>query len=473
MNFSQFLAILGARWKVALGVFIGVVLVALAVSLLTPKKYTAVASVVIESRPDPVAGAVYGAMLNPSLVATQIDIIRSERVAYRVIRALRLTENPAIREQWQAATEGKGSIELWLSQLFSKSLDVRPSRESNVIAIAYEAPDPQFATGMANAFVQAYLDTHLEMRVEPARQYTSFFNDRLKESRDNLDKAQGALSAFQREKGIIANDERLDVENARLSELSSQLVALQAAAVDSGSRQTAARGTSADRMQEVLANPLVAGLKSDQARLEGQQQQLRARLGEQHPQVLEIAAQLTELKRRIDTEVSKVTGSLGVANSINQQRVSELRASLEAQRSKVLQMKAVRDDGSLLLRDVENAQRAYDLLVQRMNQTSLESLTTQGNVSVLTQALLPSEPTSPRVVLNMLVAVFGGVLLGVAVVIIMELLDRRIRGTDDLAQVLGLPLVGVVPPTQAKRRLWRRGSVADLPTRIVSGAPSN
>jgi chain length determinant protein EpsF len=384
MNFVQFLAILRARWKVALVSFAGILLAVLAASLLMPKTYTASASVVVDAtKPDPLAAVLYAGGMNPSVVATQIDVIQSDRVAFKVVRNLRLTENAQIREQWQQATDGAGSIEQWLSTVFQKSLDVRPSRESNVITVTYKAADPKFAAALANAFVQAYLETNIEMRVEPAKLYSTFFDQRAKEARDALEKAQSRVSEFQKDKGIIATDERLDVENARLSELSTQYVGLQSLASDSVSRQAAARGNGADRMQEVLNNPLIAGLKADQARLNAKLQELTARLGDKNPQVIETRANLADLKARIESETGKIAGSLGIANSINQQRAGEIKAALEAQRSKVLQMKAVRDEGAVLVRDVENAQRTYDQIMQRLTQTTLESLATQSNVSVL------------------------------------------------------------------------------------------
>lgn len=462
MNFVQFLAILRARWKVALGVFGGVVLLALILTLAWPRSYMAAASVVVDStKPDPLAAVLYAGGINPSLIATQIDVIQSERVALKVVRNLRLAENPQIREQWQEATRGEGSIEQWLSATFQRALDVKPSRESNVIAVTYKAPDPKFAAGMANAFVQAYLETNIEMRVEPARMYSNFFDQRAKEAREALEKAQTRLSEFQKDKGIVASDERLDVENARLNELSTQYVGLQSLASDSGSRQTAARGAGADRMQEVLNNPLIAGLKADQARLEAKLQEFTSKLGERNPQVVEARANLAELKTRIEGETAKVSSSLGIANSINQQRAGEIKAQLEAQRAKVLQMKAVRDDGAVLARDIEAAQRTYEQIMQRLNQTTLESMATQSNVAVLSQAVAPTEPTSPKPVLNMAVALFAGTLLAVALVVALEMLDRRVRGADDVAQAVGLPVLGVLPSPNA-RRLFGRGAKANL-----------
>lgn len=355
--------------------------------------------------------------------------------------------------------------------MFQKALDVKPSRESNVIMVTYKAADPKFAAALANAFVQAYLETNVEMRVEPAKLYSSFFDQRAKEARDALERAQSKLSEFQREKGIVATDERLDIENARLNELSTQYVGLQSLASDSGSRQTAARGSGADRMQEVLNNPLIGGLKADQARLEARLQELTARLGDKNPQVIETRANLAELKTRIESETAKVTSSLGIANNINQQRAGEIKAQLEAQRAKVLQMKAVRDDGSVLARDVENAQRTYDQIMQRLNQTTLESLATQSNVSMLSQAVPPVEPTSPKLVLNMAVAVFVGTLLGVAI-IGMEMLDRRVRSVDDIVQAVALPIIGVLPSPNA-RRLFGRGAKVNLMQQRLLGHASH
>lgn len=167
-----------------------------------------------------------------------------------------------------------------------------------------------------------------------------------------------------------------------------------------------------------------------------------------------------------------MTSSLGIANNINQQRAGEIKAQLEAQRAKVLQMKAVRDDGSVLARDVENAQRTYDQIMQRLNQTTLESLATQSNVSMLSQAVPPVEPTSPKLVLNMAVAVFVGTLLGVAIIIGMEMLDRRVRSVDDIVQAVALPIIGVLPSPNA-RRLFGRGAKVNLMQQRLLGHASH
>jgi chain length determinant protein EpsF len=469
MTFGQFLSILRARWWVVVLVLGLTVATTVVVSLLLPKQYTATASVVVDFKPDPISAAVFGGMPSPAVMATQVDIIGSERVALRVARSLRLTENPQIRQQWQDETGGEGTVEQWLTTLFAKSLDIQPSRESSVIRVAYQAPDPRFAAGMANAFVQAYIDTALELRVNPARQYTGFFDTQVKELRDALEAAQTKLSTFQKANGIIATDERLDVENARLNELSSQLVALQALAAESRSRQAQAGGDRADRTQEVLNNPVVNQIKTQIAGVEADLKQLNSRFGDRHPQVIESKARLAELQSNLQTEIQRVAGGASVTATINNQREAQVRAALDAQRDKVLRMKAVRDEGQLLLRDVENAQRTFEAVQSRLAQTTLESQTTQSNVNVLTQASPPLEPSSPNIVLNTALAIFLGGLLAVGTALLLELMDRRVRGLDDILTALELPVIGVLPKPGSRRA--GKALQSSLQQRLMSPLP--
>jgi uncharacterized protein involved in exopolysaccharide biosynthesis len=157
------------------------------------------------------------------------------------------------------------------------------------------------------------------------------------------------------------------------------------------------------------------------------------------------------LSSRLQTEIERVSGGAGVTATINNQREAQVRAALEAQRNKVLRMKAVRDEGQLLQRDLENAQRTYDTVQGRLAQTTLESQTTQSNVNVLTQASPPLEHSSPNLLLNTALALFLGSLLAVGTALLLELMDRRVRGLDDILAALDLPVIGVLPKPGSRR----------------------
>ena len=250
-----------------------------------------------------------------------------------------------------------------------------------MLNVSYTSPDPKFSAALANAFVQAYIDTNLDLRVDPAKQYSSFFDSRAKELRESLEKAQSRLSTYQKEKGLVSTDERFDVENAKLNDLSTQLITMQALSAESTSRQQQA-AISPNQLPDVINNPVVAGLRADLSRQEAQLQQLGTRLGDANPQVLELKANINELRSRYDAEVRRVSSSMGVNNNINKAREADVRAALEAQRTKVLKLKEQRDESQVLQRDLEAAQRAYDAVGARLTQTSLESQNNQTNISI-------------------------------------------------------------------------------------------
>ena len=469
MTLGQFLAILRARWRLALALIVLIVSTTLVVSLMLPKEYSATASIVADPKPDPVSGFVNPGMGTPAFMATQVDVIRSDRVSQRVVRNLKLAEDPKVRQQWLEATRGEGTIEGWLNGNIRRAMDVKPSLESNVITISTTASNPKFAATLANAFVQAYLDISLELRVDPARQSTSFFDLRSKDARDALEKAQARLSAYQKEKGIVVSEDRFDIENQRLNELSTQLLMAQALSSESGSRQAQAQ-SSADRLREVLESPVVGGIKGDLSRAEARLQELNARLGDNHPQVLEAKATISSLRSRLDAETRRVTGSVSVTATINRQREAELRASLEAQRAKVQRLRALRDEGGILLRDVESAQRAYDAVLTRLTQTSLESQTTQSNIYMLAEAYPPGAPSSPKIALNTALSLVLGVLLAVGAALGLESLDRRVRGIDDVSTAIGLPLLGVMPGPDGRGFLGRNAKPM-LARRVLGQLP--
>jgi len=442
MTLQQFLLILRARWKVALLVFVLTVATTVTVSLLLPKQYTASAAVVVDVKsPDPVSGLMLQGMMAPGYMATQVDIINSDRVAQAVVKNLRMDTSPAIQAQWQEATQGKGQLRDWLANLLQKNLDVKPSRESNVISINYTGADPEFAAAVANAFAQAYMDVNLDLRVAPARQFAAFFDEQTKAARGKLEAAQQALSDYQQANGITSADERMDFETAKLNETSSQLTGVQALTTDSSSKRQTAK---ADTIAEVMQSPLINGLKADIARLEAKLNESSGNLGKNHPQIQRTEAELATLKAQLDAETRKITASIDTTYQVGKQREAQLQGALAAQKARVLQLNKQRDELNVLRRDIESAQRAFEIVSQRASQTNIESQTNQTNIAVLNPASPPPTPSKPRVLINVLASVFLGTLLGVGLALTLELLNRRVRSTEDLVEALELPVLGAI-----------------------------
>jgi len=467
MTLSQIFLILRARWRSALVTFALLMGLVVAVTLLLPRSYTGTGSVVLDVKsPDPVAGVVLPGMVVSSYMATQVDVMQSERVIRRAIHMLKLDKDADLRAVWQEVTEGQGEFETWLAGRILKKLDVKPGKESNVIVVQYTNRDPELAAKTANAVVNAYIDTTLELRTEPAKQFNAQFDESTKSLREALEVAQKRLSEFQQRNGITISDERLDVENARLNELSAQVTQVQSAANETSSRQ--AEAGRKGEMQEVLTNPMIMTLTASVSMQEARLNEMLGRLGDQNPQVIDLRANIKEMRERLNAEKARLISTLTVNNSVNQSRLQALRTSMEDQRTRVLKLKAQRDEAGVLQRDLENAQRGYDAAFAKRNQSNLESQTTQTNVSVIQVATTPAFPSSPRVLLNVAIGLVLGGAIAIVVAVLREKRDWRLRTDADVLEALNQPLLGVLPDRQ---RLPSSGRTLRLMAQRVMSRP--
>ncbi|MES2205209.1 MAG: chain length determinant protein EpsF [Pseudomonadota bacterium] len=456
MNFSQFLVILRMRRKIILSVLILTVLATLALSLVLPKNYKATATLVLNYKGvDPISGVAVPAQLMPGYVATQVDIITSRSVALKVVDDLKIAENPAVKEDFFKETKGKGDIRTWLADALSKRLEVTPARESSVIDIVYKGPDPRLSADLANAFANAYQQVSVQLKVEPLKQAALYFSSQVKSLQTNLEAAQTKLSQYQHEKGIVNVDNRLDIETSRLNELSAQLVIAQGQRMEASSRRNNGGVSSPD----VVSNPLVQRLKEELSTAESKLSEASEKYGTNHPLYIGAKAEADKLRSSLNEQIKTTISSVSSSERIYQQREGELRATLNAQKTKVLQLNRDKDEHlSLLMKEVEVAQHAYEAVTQRFNQTNLEGQSNQSDVALLNPAVAPLEPASPNIVLNTLLSVILGSLLGLMFGFLAEIVDRPVRTEADLIDALQAPVLGTLEWKASTRRrsIWSK-----------------
>jgi succinoglycan biosynthesis transport protein ExoP len=467
MNFTQLILILLARKRIILLTLLVTVATTTVVSFLMPKTYTGNASVVVDFKgSDPITGIMLQPMLMPTYMTTQVEIISSHNVALKVVDRLKLDKVPQVIEQFNEAIEGKGDIRDWLADNLLKDLDVKPSKEGSVINISYSGSDPQFAAEMANAFVWAYIQANLELKVEPARQQSAWFDEQLKGLRTKVEEAQKRLSDYQRETGILPLEGRMDIENARLAELSSQLVIAQGQTYDSVTRQRQLSGAHTKgklgELPEILGNSLIQGMKAELAKAEGKLAEASERVDRNHPQYVSALSEVQSLKQKIAAEIETARGSMENSATQAQQRENELKKALAEQKAHVMELKQQRDRSDLLTQEMVSAQAALDSTTQRANQIRLESQRNLTDIAVLNPAIAPLKHSSPKITLNIALSIFLGTLLGMGFGLLSEMLDRRIRSSDDITEGLGLPVLAIIAaaPKAKASGFFRRRQVA-------------
>lgn len=458
MDMSQFLQSLRARRKAFVLVFLATVIAAIAVALVVPKRYVATATLLIDARDEQTMSP---ARLSPreraGYIHTQVDLVKSGRVAQRVVRELKLAQQPAVRERFEAETGGAGSIEHWIAEQLLEKLKVDASA-SNIVTITYSGTSPEMAAAVANGFAQAYLATALEMRTEPTRQAATWFQDQLKGLRSRVNEAQAKLAKFQKQKGILAASERVDVEAARLGELSRQLLDARNATYEAASRYQQAqevlgRGASPDAVPAVLADTYINGIRADLVRAEARLQEQSAVLGPNHPIYQRTVAEAQGLREKLAAEMKKTVAGLGNALRQSQRRVQDLEQAMQAQEAHILALRDHQAELAVMTRDVDSAQRAYDAVLVRYETNAIDSRAQQTNVAMLTPAVEPLQHAHPKVGLISMLSLLVGALLAAGVVYVLETLDRRVRSRADLESRLAVPSLGRISRWQPTGRL--------------------
>lgn len=441
-----------ARWLQIAVIALSITAAGALATYMMPKKYQAQASFVIDTRPNEVAGMTASqGMLPASYLATQVDIVKSSRVAEKVFDALDGAVKASLEERFNKS-RATGAFRDWAVREIQSGLVVAPSRESNVINVTYHSSKPEMASVLANAFVNGYVQTAIELRAQPAQRYSEFFESEAKVARERLKSAQDRLEQYRRQHGISVNDERLDSENTRLGDLNRELVLLQSRAAETADRAQQAR-RSPDRIADIMNDPVLVEMRNNLQRARTTLSEQQQQLGSSHPKILEAQAAVRDLTARIREETARLAETVSASNSTNEQRIVAIKKAIDEQRRVVADLQTSRGEAGLLRQDVENAQNAYNAIIKGENQTRLESRSTQGSASVLEVATPPGSPSSPKPIINLFASAFGGMLLGLIYALVKEARNGVVRSEHQLLEMIGQPVIASVPRFKHSDRL--------------------
>jgi succinoglycan biosynthesis transport protein ExoP len=488
MSFDRFLTILRARAMLIMVVTLLAGALAGAVTMMLPKRYVATASVVVDPN---VTQATATATGRPDeFMSTQLDLVASPAVAANVSEKLGLDSRPDIGALLSGSSLMNTMRQLagllfepdeeeeamdpreWIVDRLLRNLALKANRDSRLVRITYTGPEPEFSAAVANSFARSYLDTLHRLQVGPAKEHAASFEEPLKELQRNLEAAETKFAKFQQEKGIVSSDERLDLETARLNDLSSQVVAAQSLSYESQARQRQLRDFlsrgSGEAPAEVAASPVVQQLKQSVSDRESKLAELSRRVGPNHPLHRAAVTELEGMKTQLNEQMRSAAQGLLSSGDVASQREGSLRGAMDAQRSRVLKLKNDRNTLAILAREVDSARQAYESALQRVTQTRTASHAGQTSGTVLYPAVEPMRPASPRPTLNVALAMVAGFVLGIGLALYRESVDEFVRSERDIVEILGAPVLAVLSPGGRQRgaRALRGPNVHALPSRV-------
>lgn len=460
---------LAGYWRLALkhrllilAIFVASLVVGVIVTLLTTPLYTAATTVQIDREAARVLN-VDDASPRESMIQgeeffqTQYGLLRSRSLAERVIEDQGLATSNAFLEAMDVTTPATGPggaakrRELVLRAV-QENLGVSPVRGSRLVSVSFSSPDPQLSARVANAFAENFIQSNLDRRFESSSYARQFLEDLITQTKTKLEDSERQLVAYATQQQIInVNDGGTDPgENQSLA--SSNLVALnnalaEATAARVGAEEKWRQTSSAPLMTvpDVIQNPTIQRLMEERAKLDAQYQQKARIFGPEFPEMLQLKAQIDEMNRQINAVATTIRDSVRgqYTVAVNQERA--LQGRVNGLKVDVLDLRDRTIQYNILQREVDTSRTLYDGLLQRYKEVGVTGGVTTNNISIVDEAAAPSKPSSPKLLVNLAIAVLFGLGLGVLAAFILEALDESLASPDDVEAKLGLPVLGAVP----------------------------
>ena len=399
IDLRQVMLTLRRNTKLIATIAVAITLVTLVVTLQLTPLYTATAKILIDTRQSNVVdveAVLSGLSADSSTVDSQVEIIRSQALAFRVIDTLDLMTDPefnkALREKsWiaslnpislgrslfpgveQDVEEKQQAERIATVTAFLQRLSVQRTARTQVISLSFTSEVPRKAERIANAIADAYLVDQLEAKYEAARRATEWLDKRLQDLREQVKATEETAELFRAAHGLIDADGSTLTEQ-QLREINSQLLLARAELDGSQARlarvrELVNRGRSFDSIAEVLSSEVIRDLRREQSELIRKEAQLRARYGERHPSIIEIKDERRDLDKQIQSEVSRIVVSLENEVAVARTRVQSLERSLAATTATAGEREQDRVRLRELQREASSNRTLYESFLARFKET--------------------------------------------------------------------------------------------------------
>ena len=491
IDLRDYLHVLRKRRWVIISVFM-VTFLAVAVHTFTATPIYKAASLIVIEKENPNLVSIQEVMAVDSTgtdyYQTQYKIIESRVVAREVIKRLDLANSPEFlpppEDTFLAALKGwlRSMVDAtvnWFRSLietgagqnetgttpaedvesdyelvtdFLKRVEVSPVRNSRLVSVSLEAKDPVMAARMANELVKAYIAQNLEIKLTATKDAVQWLADRISEERQKVEESENALLRY-KEKHQIITDFSSDAEQItaqKLASLNQQVVEAESKRVEAETRYQQALALDntpdlLDAIPEVLSNDLVKEIKRIEVTLYSRMSELSKKYGKNHPQMVAIASELEDLKKRKALEARRVVNSLKNEYQLAVAKEESLKKALAQQKEESLALNKKAVQFGVLKRQADSSRQLYELLIKRFKETSLTEEMKTGNIRIVDRAEIPAEPVKPRKKLNLLLALVVGAFLGIGLAFFLEYLDNTITTPDAVKDYLKVPYLGPVP----------------------------
>lgn len=431
------------RWLMT-GIFLLTVLTAAIWTFVQVPIYEAVATILIDPEPPKVLNIQdvipMGGASDRNFYPTQYEILKSRPVIERAAAALN-------------AKKGSDGAARELSGVIA----IEPKRNTRLVLIKIEGPDPVLSAEEANAVANAYAKYNVELKLKGARDALTWLTEEAGRLRAKAEESSQALQNYRVKTGILGMQEQRQITAAKIMDFNKAFLEAQAQRLSLESKlqqldRIAKEPAGVQMIFSVADNPLIDKLKGEVGTLETEKSKLLKVYKDQHPEILKVDAQIQQVKQRLEAEFQNTLRAVQTQYKVAKGREDTLANQVNQLRQEGQQLNEKEIQYQNLQREVESNQALYESVVKRMKETGVAGGLEDSNVRIIEAATPATVPIRPRKARNVALSIVAGLVLAFGVAFAIEYLDTTVKTPDDVERFLGLSVIGVVPSFHARRR---------------------
>src|SRR6266850_1342015 len=407
--------------------------------------------------------------VSDAYLRTQYSILASESLARRAIDQLRLETLPEFNSPrwWRLWPETRkpsvtqtfviGPVhevrDRELSQRvlerFQDRLTVDPVNRSRLVAVRFDSRDPELAARVVNTLASDYVDQSLEARWQATQKAAEWLSQQLVGVKAKLEKSEDELQSYARRNGLvfleIDKGTSQNVANERLQQLQERLTKAQSERYEKEALYRLVQTGELGALPGVFENKLIQDLSERLAELKRDRAQLSTTFSPDYPRVKEIQSQIDEIESSLRDERQRAADRIANDYSAAVRREDLVQQALEEQQKQVNLIAGKSVQYNILKREVDTNKQLYEGLLQQLKEAGVSAGLKASNIRLVDSAEPPAKPVKPRTLLNLSVAVFLGLALGICAALFQERMDDTLKGDDDVEQLFGLPSLALIP----------------------------
>ncbi len=397
-----------------------------------------------------------------TFLKTQVDVLKSDNLAWTTIEQLRLDRNPEFNSLARGAgdsQEPEGAARTRLVQAFKSALNVQLADGTEILEVSFESPDPALAARVSNALVSNYTQYNFLTMYDATRQASAWLEQRMDEMKAQVEKSQQALVDYERKNSIIDIGNRQSVLEARLANLSADMTTAQNDLAQKQSVYQLAQANPQD-VGLLVQDMLLQQLEGKYGDLKTQYVDLMGRYGPNFPKVVRVRDQMNEVESLMGQERKRVFSQIQHDEQAALVREQILAAAVDKEKEAIGKSNQLLIEQNILQHEFETNQDLYDSLLKHVKNATISAGLKANNVHVVDQAMTPTVPVRPQKSRDIAVGLIIGAMLGITVAFTQEGLDSSVKNAEDVERFIPAPALAVIPAAGSlgPRRPWLAGA---------------